>query len=229
MGPDERREDFDAFYQDHIRKLLAVRGARRYLAKGNYNLARLDYLQDLFPDARFLVPLRDPVSHIASLAKQHALFCEAARHDPRVPRQMAMAGHYEFGPLRALVDFGAAGEAGAIRNAWRDGREVEGWARYWAASYRHLARRLERPALRDATLVFRYEDLCRRSDAVIDAVLAHCELPHRAFAQVREEYVAHLSLPDYYAPTFNAEDSDTIHRHCAPVLEQLSGLCLQAV
>jgi hypothetical protein len=31
---------FERFYRDHIRKLLAVRGGRRYVAKGNYNLTR---------------------------------------------------------------------------------------------------------------------------------------------------------------------------------------------
>src|SRR5262245_43245271 len=80
--------EFAAFYRDHILKLLQLRGGRRYLAKGNYNITRLGYLQALFPGARFLIPVRDPVWHIASLMKQHALFCNAERADPRVLRHM---------------------------------------------------------------------------------------------------------------------------------------------
>jgi hypothetical protein len=41
---------FEPFYRDHIRKLLAARGRRRYLSKGNYNVTRIGYLHRLFPD-----------------------------------------------------------------------------------------------------------------------------------------------------------------------------------
>ena len=51
---------FERFYRDHLRKILLVRGGTRYLGKGNYNLTRLAYLLKLFPDARFVVPVRDP-------------------------------------------------------------------------------------------------------------------------------------------------------------------------
>ena len=43
--------EFEAFYRDHIRKLVRVRGGRRYLSKDNYNVSRLEYLLELFPDA----------------------------------------------------------------------------------------------------------------------------------------------------------------------------------
>jgi hypothetical protein len=65
---------FETFYRDHIRKLLLCRGGRRYAAKGNYNLTRLEYLLKMFEDARFIVPVRDPIAHVASLMRQHARF-----------------------------------------------------------------------------------------------------------------------------------------------------------
>ena len=58
---------FERFYKDHLKKILLVRGGRRYLSKGNYNLTRFAYLLKLFPDARFIVPVRDPRWHVASL------------------------------------------------------------------------------------------------------------------------------------------------------------------
>ena len=36
--------EFEAFYADHIRKLIQVRAGRRYLSKGNYNVTRAEYL-----------------------------------------------------------------------------------------------------------------------------------------------------------------------------------------
>ncbi len=50
--------EFEAFLNAHIRKLLFLREGMRYLAKANYNVTRLEYLLKLFPDARFVVPIR---------------------------------------------------------------------------------------------------------------------------------------------------------------------------
>jgi len=66
--------EFETFYRDRIRKLLLVRGGSRYFAKANYDITRLAYLVKVFPDARFIVPIREPMTHIASLRKQHNLF-----------------------------------------------------------------------------------------------------------------------------------------------------------
>jgi len=221
-----RNPDFDAFYRDHIRKLLAVRGARRYLAKGNYNLARIRYLLALFPDARFLVPVRDPLPHIGSLMKQHALFTRSSTADPRIPLQLALSGHHEFGPGRRVVNYGDADAVRAVQAAWADGREAEGWALYWAATYRHLLAQIEAdPAVARAVLLFRYEDLCTRSEAVIDRILAHGELDADPFAPIRARYADKLSPPDYYRAEFDDAERESIERHCAAVHTRLLALC----
>ena len=221
-----RNPDFDAFYRDHIRKLLAVRGARRYLAKGNYNLARIRYLLALFPDARFLVPVRDPAPHIGSLMKQHALFLRSSAADPRIPLQLALSGHYEFGPGRRVVNYGDDRTVQAIHAAWADGREAEGWARYWAETYGHLLAQLDAdPAVARAVLLFRYEDLCTDSETVIDRILAHAELDAAPFADVRARYAEKLSLPDYYRAEFDGAEWAAIERHCGGVHARLLVRC----
>ena len=75
----ERRfEEFESFFKDHIRKLLLIRQQPRYLSEENYNVAQIEYLATLFPDARFIIPIRHPVTHVQSLVQQHALFSEYA-------------------------------------------------------------------------------------------------------------------------------------------------------
>jgi hypothetical protein len=221
-----RNDQFDRFYREHILKLLAVRTASRYLAKGNYNLSRLRYILALFPDARFLIPVRDPVHQVASLAKQHALFTRYSQEDPRVPLQLAMSGHFEFGPRRVPVNFGNPEATQAIIECWQQGREAEGWARYWAESYQHVIGQLEAfPEVRKACLLFRYEDLCDHSAGLIDTIMAHCELPQRGFEGIREEYITRLSPPDYYEVDFSADEQRCITRHCGAVNEKLSEFC----
>jgi hypothetical protein len=221
-----RNNEFDVFYREHILKLLAVRQSKRYLAKGNYNVARIRYILSLFPDAKFLIPVRDPVHHVASLAKQQALFSRASREDSRIPLQLAMSGHFEFGPDRTHVNFGGSQASQAISEAWEQGREVEGWARYWAVTYQHILDQLQEfPEVREACLLFRYEDFCAHSALVIDTIVDHCGLPLEGFKSIRSEYTERLTLPDYYQPDFSPDELHQIGLHCDQVNESLSKFC----
>jgi hypothetical protein len=198
---------FEAFYRDHIRKLLVLRSATRYLAKGNYNVTRLRYLKKLFPGARFVVPVRDPVWHVASLMKQHRLFTAAERDDERVLHHMRRSGHFEFGLDRRPINVGEDGAARAIRDLWQGGQEVAGWAAYWAAVYGHVAEILEAPELGEAALVVRYEDLCSDPGATMTAILDHCALSDAGVADIARTTVA---PPAYYEPSFTPSERRAI-------------------
>ena len=203
---------FERFYRDHIRKLLKVRGGSRYLAKGNYNVTRLDYLLTLFPDARFVVPVREPGWHIASLMKQHALFCEGGRRRPELVRHLQRVGHFEFGLDRRPVNAGDRAAVEQVLACWQRGAEVEGWARYWSHIYGYVADWLEAgPQLRAATLVVRYEELCREPQATLGAVLDHCRLA--AGDDLLVQLASQLHSPTYYQPRFTAEELAIIDRH----------------
>jgi Sulfotransferase family len=199
---------FAAFYRDHIRKLMRLRGGRRYLAKGNYNVTRLGYLARLFPGARFLIPVRDPVWHIASLMKQHKLFCGAETAEPAVLRHMQRSGHFEFGLDRRPIHTGNSDALDIVRNHWAAGRELEGWAAYWSMIYGYIADVLEqRPDIRAATLLLRYEDLCQYPRETMTRILKHCGLPAENLPELA---AARLHEPDYYRPCFTAEDLERL-------------------
>lgn len=216
--------DFERFYRDHVCKLLAVRGARRYLAKGNYNATRLGYLLKLFPDARIVVPWREPVAQVASLVKQDCLFTRLSGEDPRVGRQLARSGHFEFGPGKRAVHIGHPDQARAIESDWREGRLASGWARYWAAVYEYVLDLLDRGAVpAESIWPVSYEALCANPASAIDGLLAHCDLPAAPFDPVRAEYLDRLALPDYYRPGFDEEELEAIERLTEPVRLRLRG------
>lgn len=169
--------EFEAFYRDHLRKLLRMRGGRRYLAKGNYNVTRLAYLRRVFPDARFVVAVREPRAHVASLARQHARFRALHERDPRALRYMQRAGHFEFGLDRRPPETDRPEDAAAVRRAFAEGAEALGWALLWSAVYGHVARMLATaPELRDATRIVRHEDLRAAPRETLRAVHEHCGL-----------------------------------------------------
>jgi Sulfotransferase family len=205
---------FEAFYREHIRKLLRVRGGRRYLSKGNYNVTRLEYLLKLFPDARFVIPVRDPVWHIASLMKQHALFCEGCSRHPEAVRHLQRVGHFEFGLDRRPINVGDLGESSQVSAAWGRGDELEGWSLYWAQVYGYLADRLAaNSALREAALVVRFEDMCRAPQETLQRALTHCQLD--AAPAWLSDKAALIRFPSYYRPRFTADELATIERHTA--------------
>jgi hypothetical protein len=166
-----RHAEFEAFFTSHLRKILWLRGGRRYLSKGNYNVGRIAYLARLFPDARFVVPVREPLSHVRSLVEQHALFCRYAADDPRVARYLAAAGHYEFGPQRRPIHLDPS-RLGQIEEAWRAGDDWRGYARQWAQVYDHVARLCADPSLAGRIQVVRYEDACARPQQTVAELLA---------------------------------------------------------
>jgi len=200
---------FERFYRDHVRKLLIARGGRRYASKGNYNVTRLEYLIELFPDARIVLPVRRPREHVASLAKQHRLFLEAARAHPRSVAYLDRAGHFEFGAHRVPINAGDDRTVRQIVDLWEAGNEVRGWARYWAHIYAYVAERLAaNPRLRDAVLVVRYEDLCEDSENVLRRLLDHCGL-EEAEPLIRR-HAGSLSKPSYYEPRFRDEEEQAV-------------------
>lgn len=197
--------EFATFYRDHIRKLLLCRGGRRYAAKGNYNLTRLEYLLRLFEDARFVVPVRDPVSHIASLMRQHARFCEGERANAGALAHMRRIGHFEFGLDRRPINTGDAAAVAEIDRLWSSGREAAGWAIYWSMLYGYIHQRLEQnPALARATKLVRFEDLCDSPEATIRSLLDHCGL-HGDDAFVAA-FARRLRRPAYYRPDLTAQE-----------------------
>ena len=101
-----RRPEFESFFTEHIRKLILARGGQRYVSKNNYNVTRLSYLARLFPDARFLLPIRSPHAHVGSLMKQHRLFCQIQHENEAARRHLHLVGHFEFGLDRRPINPG---------------------------------------------------------------------------------------------------------------------------
>jgi hypothetical protein len=211
---------FASFYRDHLRKMLLLRGGTRFVAKNNNSVTRLGYLRELFPHCRFIIPVRDPVSHIASLMKQHGLFLRGERRHPRALHQMQSIGHFEFGLDRRPLSTGNARETREIVALWRGGEEVRGWARYWAGIHRRLEREASRDeAMAGAVLFVPFGELCANPSATLGRVSAHCALtcPEDRF----DAFVKGVRYPAYYAPEFTAAELEAIAEETGDIAGRL--------
>lgn len=199
---------FEQFYKNHLRKLIIYQESSRYLAKNNYSVTRLEYLLNLFPSSKFLITIRDPVSHIASLIKQTKLFMELEREKPFLKKWLRIIGHYEFGHHQVCINVGNTELIHKIRKLWKNSRTyVKGWAYYWTSIYNFIANCLDaNKTLRKATLIVKYGDLCENPAKVIDLILEHAELPTTKFEKVKKYYIKHLHKPSYYIPNFSKQN-----------------------
>ena len=167
--------EFDRFYIEHLRKILFVRSARRYVSKGNYNIARIQYLAHLLPGSRFVIPVRHPQSHVHFLVHQHALFMAYSKEDPRVAEYMRAAGHYEFGPQRVPINLDVDSPR-RILDAWRGGDDYRGYAILWRSVYEHVLALSESGPLSGRIRFMRYEDFCTDPATVLRSLFEFCEL-----------------------------------------------------
>ena len=223
LGKDDAAPEFERFYRDHLRKVIRVRRGSRYLAKGNYNVARLGLLDRMFPDACFVVAVRDPVQHVASLLKQHRLFCEAESRNRKVLDYMRRSGHFEFGLDRRPINFGNDGVIRRIRAAWAEGDDVKGYAIVWASTYDFVLDLLEKDqALARRVAIVRYGDLCADPAGTLRRLLDRCGLG--GVDERIGEQASRIAAPTYYRPELSERDRETIRDETEDVAARLKRL-----
>ncbi len=197
LGEQESHAPFEKYYRDHVRKLLMVKNRQRYVAKNNYHVTRFDYLLKLFPDARFIIPIRDPVQQVASLIKQHRLFSQQNAEDSRVAQQLQLSGHFEFGPLRRPILIDKSRQSLYGPNL----EEVAWYANQWADVYGFLSKRMQdNQSLAKACFVVPYEAFCSQTSKSLSRLFAHLGLNDEWSDQIVETCTPTISAPDYYQP-----------------------------
>jgi hypothetical protein len=212
---------FERFYAQNIQKLLLAHGKPRYASKAIMCVLRMQYIRKIFPDARFLLYVRNPIDQIASLVKQDRIWDEIDKEDPRQIEIIEMTGHHEFGSRQILPNVGNSAEVRDVRTLFDEGHRVAARARLWAYVYDFVLKQIAAdPSLRSAVCVVRYEDLCNDSLQTIDRIVEHTGLAAPPFAAIRAAYAEKLSFPDYYKPNFSTDELGAIVDAAAPVAAQ---------
>jgi len=212
--------EFEQFYTQHQRKILLLRNGERYLAKGNYNVTRLEYILKILPEARFVLPVRDPVNHVASLMKQDALFRKEESRDKRLLAYMRRCGHFEFGLGRTALNMGNQQRTEQIKELWKQGQDVRAWAMYWADIYEYVAERLQaNKALRKATTLVHFETFCQQPKTTLETIYKNCDL--EIDSERLQEQADKISAPDYYKVPFSDQEKEIIKQETEQVLAKV--------
>lgn len=164
------------------------------------------------------------MDQIASLIKQHALFCKDEKQDSRILSYMQRAGHFEFGLDRRPINFGRDDEIKLVERLWEEGEEVRGCAVYWSSVYSYLADLLETDyEVKKSICVVHYHDLCSDSHETLKRLYADCDLP--TDNRTLEELACVLSPPSYYSPPFSEEERNIIEDETQKTYERIKRFC----
>lgn len=153
----DRNAEAEEFFRKHFAKIVALRcpadvSGGRYISKNNANIARLDLIPEMFPDASIVVPVRSPMGHAASLLRQHLNFLEQHKTDAFTKRYMHDIGHLEFGDLHRAIQFPGLAE----RLAGYSAETLDYWLVYWIAAFEYVKAR------RDRLIVVSHDEVCNR-------------------------------------------------------------------
>lgn len=132
----------------------------RYLSKNNNNILRLDYLKKSFPDAKIIIPFRDPLQHALSLLNQHIHFSGIQKEDKFSLDYMNWLGHFEFGLNQKPFDLNNVETFRAMKNTPKTALDF--WLLSWKNYYGFALQQSE-----DAVLFFCYEEFCSAPSAVM--------------------------------------------------------------
>lgn len=208
----DRDDEFETFLRNHMRKIVAL-GDRegepcgRYLSKNNANCARIELLRVLFPDCTIVVPLRKPMSQIASLRAQHQRFAAIHDRDRFALNYMQWLGHHEFGRALKPLNFGG----------WLDGGPSDApdtaafWAKYWVAWARML---LGTSSLN--VCLFDYDLACRTPRPMLSALAAALD--------IRSETTLCESAARFREPTDHGGEACPLAPELRDEVEHLYGL-----
>ena len=211
--------NFVDFYKNNIKKILFSRNGNRYITKGNYNISRIEYINAIFPDAKFVVVIRNPVDHIASLMKQHSLFCKLEQDDKNVLSYMQTLGHFEFGLDRRPINFGNSSLVLEIQKCWSIGKDARGWAMYWSSVYSHVADLLEDDHLLGNIILIDYDKLCQNPFKTLESIYNKCEL--NIDDSILIEQAKTISAPIYYKHNFTKNEIGQINKETETTQKRL--------
>lgn len=162
----DARSEASEYFRRHFAKIVllrreSIKSTARYVSKNNANIARLDCIPHLFPDAKIVVPIRAPMEHAGSLLRQHLNFLEQHRANAFTKRYMRDIGHMEFGELHRPIIFPGLLESIADVSP----TSLDYWLHYWIAAFTFVAKR------RDRLIVVPHEVVCRDAPNTIARLL----------------------------------------------------------
>lgn len=164
-------------FEKLIKLVLKSQNKERYLSKNNLNYKRANQLMSIFPNAKFLITIRDPYQHAFSLLNQHINFIDLQKKDEFVRNYMNYLSHNEFGldhkPWNEPIKY-------------KDTSEINYWLEQWLLFYRQIYKKFSKS---DFCIFIIYEKIYNRKN--FNFLLDKIEIKEFSFSntvKINEKY-----------------------------------------
>lgn len=145
--------DDEEFIKDelinYIQLILNSEKKNKYLSKNNLNYKRIKLINTLLPEAKLLIPIREPLQHSNSLLNQHLRFSKLQKDDDFIRRYMNYICHNEFG-----LDH----KSWSSPISFRDFNDINYWLEQWCLFYENILNEYE---FNKSCYFVIYEELCK--------------------------------------------------------------------
>jgi hypothetical protein len=141
----------------------------RYLSKNNNNVLRFEYLQQIFPESRIIIPFREPSQHAVSLLNQHKHFSKVQSEDKFSLDYMNWLGHFEFGLNQK--PFYLNDEETFAAMARYDKMNINFWLLNWKNYYKYVNDQCP-----ENSVFFNYEKFCLEPASVLTRLFSKLDI-----------------------------------------------------
>ena len=121
---------YEELFLNFISLVLKKNNKARYLSKNNQNIRRLDYISQVLPHSKILIPFREPTQQASSLFFQHKKFINMQNEDVFVRNYMKWIGHSEFG-----LDYKMIKSSNLL---YPDAISLNHWLEQWYLTYKPI-------------------------------------------------------------------------------------------
>ena len=190
VGADHTDPEFERYLVSMIRRHMAVQRATRFINKNPVHCLRMPYLHKLFPDARFVYIVRNPVDTVVShyLAAEHMQ--RIIYPDPEIKRCFQedlnidmLSERIKTRNYASTLELDREHPLLGIASQWAD---------MHATALDHIA---DHPQLASQVLRVRYEQLVSEPIPLMDKVWDFVELGDDEAAAITRAYAPRLSSP----------------------------------
>ncbi len=162
-----------------------------YLSKNNNNILRVNSLLKAFPEAKFIVLYRDPLTHARSLFKQHINFSALQQREPFAVNYFNYLGHHEFGLNHKPFVFDAS------QDVQENADDINYWLKNWYNYYTFLLANYN-----ERLRLVAFEDLCEKPALIADYLNSQVKL--KTPVVITEKHVPKpVSAIEYDAGIYN--------------------------
>ena len=150
-------DSFEKIFKIFIQKILYLRKKKNYLSKNNLNILRINYLKKIFPDAKFIFCVRNPLDVINSQTKLDGIFTKSNEFS----NYLEAIGHYEFGIKKRAIQ---VGNYRKIENLWNNGDIFLAYLNQWINLNDYFLKNfLKNNLMRPSIFVLSYENFLKDS------------------------------------------------------------------